>query len=423
MRRILLDAGGYALRFLRQNRNFFKFLDEFKELHAGSESDFSDWRDRRLHEIRSFAQRKTVAYSAVEDWSAFRMDKDFVRRQGRLLTSRSSWDLRRIKSKTSGTTGVGLEFYADSRALSAQAASWWLFRSFFGVTTADLGVVVGGRKVPLSSSGVGRWMHLRSLNQIYISAAHLSDEDMAEYVSVLNERDVRWLHGYPSALLLMAEYILRTGSKIVAPLLMVSTGSESISPAGREFLAKAFGVPVTEFYGMGEAVCSMWRCEKGNLHDLGVGGDLILDSREGFGDFQIVGSGYWNRTMPLLGYQTGDTLANVIRHCSCGRPFPIALEVEGRTDDYVLSSSGRKVGRLAKVFTHVSGCPEAQLAQMGVNRFELRLTKGGRVDARDFAAALSDIVGDRIEVDVVIVDDFKRTSSGKVRSVVREFEL
>ncbi|GAB1458697.1 hypothetical protein MASR2M50_04710 [Thauera sp.] len=113
----------------------------------------------------------------------------------------------------------------------------------------------------------------------------------------------------------------------------------------------------------------------------------------------------------------------MLEYCGCGFPYPLGLEIEGRVDDYILTSKGTKVGRLARIFTHVHGCGEAQLVQTGVKNFVLKVGRGGVVDEPEFRRDLESMLAEEVEFAVVHQDQFVRTKVEKVKSVVREIQF
>lgn len=419
MKRLAMQIGAAVLSSARQGYFFRRQLQEFRSLYEGDLLSFDKWRQGRLEKIELLAE-KAAYYNGAEFQSVRRVDKSAVRSEPELFRVKKGFWPSVVRTQTSGTTGVGLTLYADQAAIATQAASWWLFRSFFGVEPGDRGMVVGGRRIPRGSGCVGDWIFLPGLNQVYVSSFNMSADAIDEYLVAMEHYGVRWIHGYPSALLVIADHILQNKVRLNFDLRLVSTGSETISVAGREALKAAFQCEVSEFYGQVENVCAMWRCPRGTLHDLGVIGDLVLDQREDNESFEIVGTGYWNSVMPLLGYRTGDLLTQRVEYCGCGFPYPLGLEIEGRVDDYILTSKGAKVGRLARIFTHVQGCGEAQLVQTGVKNFVLKLGRGGVVDESEFRRDLESMLAEEVEFAVVHQDQFVRTKGGKVKSVVRE---
>lgn len=421
MNRSLLQIGALGLKYLRHGYGFRRQLGLYQSLYQGSQKEFEHWRRRAYESVNCYARSHVAYYKMMPKEGASRVSKSDVRGATGAFLAQPTWSPFVVRSKTSGTTGVGMTIYTTFHALSAQAAAWWLFRWLFGVEFGEPGLVVGGRRIPRASAMSGEWIFLPGLNQVYASCFSMHDLAIEELLVAAEAHKVTWVHGYPSSLLPIAEYILRTGRRVRACVKLVSTGSESISTNGRALLGSAFQAPVSEFYGQVENVCAMWRCPDGVLHDLGVTGRLELDDRESSGSYEIVGSGYWNKAMPLIGYRTGDIVSDLVDRCSCGFPYPVARVLEGRIDDYVLRRDDTRVGRLARLFTLVSGCDEAQLIQTGYGRFELRIGASGIVDRVAFQEALEGMLNESVELTVRVTGEFERTSGGKVKTVVRTF--
>ena len=58
---------------------------------------------------------------------------------------------------------------------------------------------------------------------------------------------------------------------------------------------------------------------------------------------EIVATGLLNDAMPLIRYRVGDYAAWAVNEkCPCGNSNPVIKNLEGRLDDYLLTSDGRK---------------------------------------------------------------------------------
>ena len=81
---------------------------------------------------------------------------------------------------------------------------------------------------------------------------------------------------------------------------------------------------------------------------------------------EVVATSFYNYTMPLLRYATGDYIDGEINDtgdCKCGSSWPYALGIKGRSDDYVILKDGRQIGRLDVVFKEIDNLIECQLEQ------------------------------------------------------------
>jgi phenylacetate-CoA ligase len=78
--------------------------------------------------------------------------------------------------------------------------------------------------------------------------------------------------------------------------------------------------------------------------------------------------------MPLIRYCVGDRGALVTAKgpCICGRTLPILASVEGRSDDVLYTSDGRRIGRLDPAFKTDLSLREAQIIQEALGRVRVR---------------------------------------------------
>lgn len=420
--RYLTPLADWYVAKSKYGRLFRQFYEDFQGVINYSPEELRAWRDERL--ARAMFCAHTASYYRSEGFGGF-ITKDIYRagRSSFLAKGRGCGCVRpwRRTVRTSGTTGVGLIVDTDSKHISALAASWWVFRSQFGVQLGDRGLVFGGRRFGGGDRiGGAPYLDLKHTNQILASAYHISYDTLPGYVDLIRRSGASWVHGYPSSLLQIAAYVVQNGISLDLGFKLISTGSESVSPGQRRLLQEAFNAPVSEFYGQVEGVCSLWRCDHGRLHDQGILGEIELLPAEGEAYAEIVGSAYWNLTAPLIRYRTSDLVTVNKGFCPCGRQNPLGDELDGRTDDYVLTRDGRKVGRLARFFSLIHGVSCAQLVQTGVGVFELRVLRGETVRTYgDLEVELAHILDEEASVIVVEVDALERTQSGKARAVLR----
>jgi phenylacetate-CoA ligase len=109
------------------------------------------------------------------------------------------------------------------------------------------------------------------------------------------------------------------------------------------------------------------------------------------------------------------------RSVPCGNQQPIISNLEGRTDDYLITKDGRKIGRLSTAMKRSPTIHSAQLVQDSPGHAFL-LVKPGSGYQSLHAAAVRDDVLERIgefALDIVEVAEIPRTPEGKTVLVVR----
>src|SRR5690606_31414959 len=110
----------------------------------------------------------------------------------------------------------------------------------------------------------------------------------------------------------------------------------------------------------------------------------FLRSKEG-DPWRIVGTNFSNLATPLLRYEVGDHVEFSDATCSCGRSGRIVASLDGRQDDYVVTRSGARVGRLAHLFDALINAREAQIRQFHPGEIVVSVVKASAYGSRDEA--------------------------------------
>jgi phenylacetate-CoA ligase len=141
---------------------------------------------------------------------------------------------------------------------------------------------------------------------------------------------------YPSAAVLLAGE--RLAGRLKCRPREVWTGGETLTPAMREFVQRAFGCRVVNSYGASEFLSLGCECAHGRLH---LNSDwAILESVDERGrpvpdgeiGFSTLLTNLANHVQPLIRYDIGDRITLHTQLCTCGSMLPV-VEVEGRSDD------------------------------------------------------------------------------------------
>jgi phenylacetate-CoA ligase len=126
--------------------------------------------------------------------------------------------------------------------------------------------------------------------------------------------------------------------------------------------------------------------------------------------------------MPLVRYRLGDYAAwSEDRACPCGNRHPVIERLEGRLDDYLVTSDGRKIGRLSTALKGSPSIHSAQIVQDAPGHAYLLVRPGTGYRRHDADAVGQDIrekIGSFI-LEVVEVREIPKTARGKTNLVVR----
>jgi phenylacetate-coenzyme A ligase PaaK-like adenylate-forming protein len=218
---------------------------------------------------------------------------------------------------------------------------------------------------------------------------------MADLVAELERFAPRVLAAYPSTALALAEEAAARRLKL--SLQSVWVGGETLTPAVRGAIERAFDAPVINSYGASECLTLAGECDQQALH---LNADWVIlepvDEHERpvepgtFGATTLL-TNLANRVQPLIRYDLGDRVRLLPQACACGSSLPV-IEIEGRSDDsLVMRSAGGRMVRLpplalVSVLEDV-GVFDFQLLQRGPGRLCLSLAHGGADGARELQRA------------------------------------
>ena len=334
---------------------------------------------------------------------------------------------------TGGTSGRQLRFYVDDDSQSVETAFIHRIWGIVGFSPRDRRATFRGVSFSHLPEGV-YWQENPIYNEFQFSPFHMSERNLGAYVDELIRYRPRFLHGYPSAINTLAEYVLRHDlTETLPPMRAAFLASEGTTPDQRERIEKAFRLRAFSFYGHSERLILGTECEKTSVYhhvpDYGIleivaedGRPCIEDGERG----ELVGTGLLNRSLPFIRYRTGDRGRRRARECECGRAWERFDEVEGRWEQDMLE--GRTGAPISLAALNMHGDLFERVA-----RYQYRQTEPGRVALRVVAApdfspadaeaierAYSDKVGDELDVSVEVVKDIPLTSRGKLRRLVKE---
>lgn len=324
---------------------------------------------------------------------------------------------------TSGTTGTGLIFPMTLAAEQEQWAVWWRYRRRLGIDrTTWYAHFYGKSVVPLHQGKPPFWRINQPGRQIFFSGYHMTDRNLPAYIEELNRRQPPWIQGYPSLLALLASFMLNGKHRLAYLPRVVTIGAESLLPHQKQWIEQAFGAPCRQHYGMTEAVANISECPEGHLHideDFGLV-ELIPNCDT---SAKIIATGYTNLAFPLLRYDTGDIaeLESPGTRCPCGRAGRLVKSIDGRVEDYVVTTDGRRIGRMDHIFKDMVNIRESQVFQETPEAVVFRVVKGDQYTQQDEELLLHEArkrLGDEIRITVDYVTELERSPRGKLRFVI-----
>ena len=324
------------------------------------------------------------------------------------------------QAHSSGTSGAPITSYRTPGSsvfeLSVLERQW----SWFGLGRSPRRVILRGAVSPGQGGPPAKL--LPGARQLLVSSFGLTPETLPAVVDAIRDFRPDAIEGWPSAITVLASLLHDQG--LTMPVRAVITSSEVTTATQADLMRTVFLGPIVDHYGQAERVAMAGSCEAGGYHVFPDYGIVELLPVPGIHDsWEVVGTALHNWGFPLFRYRTGDHVRSADPGpCRCGRAYPVLGHIDGRVSDCFTSADGRPLPMPSIVTTDLINVREAQIAQRGPGRFEVRVVPIAGSDLQAITAQIRANVdhyfGPGQAVSVRVVDAIPRTAQGKVKNSV-----
>lgn len=316
---------------------------------------------------------------------------------------------------TGGSSGSPLNFYVLPSAMGNEWAHMHHIWAKLGYGQHELKLSFGGRDVKNDP------VYYDALRHSFAVNIYRPNHDIADALKkILRYRNIRYLHGYPSALYDFACYCESQEPELTAwlrtKLKGAFLGSEFPTQVYRNKIETVFNIPTLSFYGHTErAVLATERDEPFVYNPFQSYGfaEAVLDPERQ--TMKLMGTTYYNIASPLIRYDTGDEIEAVEK---CGNILTSFRIAGGREGDYVTDVNGKKISLTGLVFgRHHQIFDRAkfiQVSQEEPGQMTFYVTPNGQRFVNKELADLFDLSGIDMVFDFIQLKDPILTPSGKI---------
>ena len=349
---------------------------------------------------------KPEEFESLDQLQAYPMltKQDIIENRDRMVSGAPA---QRLAMTTGGSSGVPVSFFLQKgvsrpKEQAYLEATW----SRVGYRPGDPVAVIRGGVT--SSRADGRFSTFDATrNWLVLSSYHLTPERLPEYVAELNRFRPQHLHAYPSAALML----MQMGVKLDFKLTSLLCGSEKLSVEAQRQLEDHFEAPVMHWYGHSErAVLAAQRSGSSALHFWPAYGFVEFGEPDADGNREIIATSLHNHVMPLMRYRTGDL-------------WSAGGHVIGRDYEFLISRTGRRIS-LTAMNMHddlFDGLLAVQFHQHQPGEIECHLQptpSWSRDREKNISAGLMRKLGDDFKLELRVIDEFEKTTTGKHRWLV-----
>lgn len=333
-----------------------------------------------------------------------------------------------IAYHTSGSTGKALDFFWTKESLRFYWASVWRARYRAGINKGDCHVNFTGKLVvPFLQNKPPYWRYNRAINQYMINQQHITKEKVPAIVDFFNSHDIRFIVGYPSIAFAFAQFVEELGLTIKHVPKCMFPSAEKLYDWQREQIESVFpGMEIWQHYGFSENVAAASMCCNKHYHEDWEMGHLELSKISPVADGlsgEMIATGFKNFAMPFIRYEIGDRAVFSPEICSCGINSQTILDIEGRSEDYIITPEGSHITRLDYLFKEARQTKECQVVQQELGSIIVRVVKRPDYNSqseKQIIEAVHSIISPTIKIEFEYLDEIPRTKAGKFRAVVSE---
>ncbi len=425
---------------------FRKLVAKLRKMQFWPPEDMEDYRRRRLAEVLRAASNTPFYDGMIPDDEAVESDPVSVLKSLPVLDKRTVAErpgdfipmnvdpAGLVKHGTSGTTGLPLRVYWNRESMDMERALIWRHRLAAGCRFGHdwVGMLGGHRIVPIDQTAPPFWRECAPARLSYLSTYHISPDNAIHYHKYLEDRQISFLSGYPSALYALALAFRRSGLKV--SLKGAFFGAEPLHGFQREAVQDVFGCYLWDYYGLTERVVSAseFECRNGLHLNWENSYYEILDA-DGMdvgpgGAGELVGTSLSNTGFTLLRYRTGDMTRLLEGECSCGRISPRVEAIDTKVEDLLVMPDGSllSASNLTYPFKGMSHIRQSQIYQRVPEELVIRIVPDlgfNDEDVQNLRREILEVLPAGVSVNVVCVPSIPVGSSGKFSFAVSDVPL
>jgi phenylacetate-CoA ligase len=327
---------------------------------------------------------------------------------------------KKILFKTSGSTGKRLEFYGEDSMFKKEAA--YISHSFKSHNSSlykEWSVWIRRHSPKDKNDLIVRDYELK---RIYLSAFHLNDETINDYVRIINQSKTKTIVTYPSTAYWLS-CLLEKNNLILDRITSIHGASEKCLPMWSEKIKSVFGFNLKMHYGQVEKVSFAYQSSfSENYHE-----SLTYSFSEYDDNNTIIGTSFMNNVMPFIRYKTNDVV-ELLETPDYSFSSPLIIkEIDGRVDDMIVSESNYKIPSV-NFYTVMSKIKEIKMFQFyqkidKSTKLSIVVREGfNEITLNKLKKEITQRIGN-IPFVVEFVDEIHRDPlTGKIRCVITEIK-
>ncbi len=331
-----------------------------------------------------------------------------------------------ILSGSSGSTGQPLQYYRTKDSLSfgraANIRGWY----WMGFRLGDPYIKIS----TMARSSIYKKAQDFFNNCTFIHSRSLSEYDIIQIISKIQNSKSKFVRGYPASLYIIASYLKKHNNTNIY-LNAINTTSEPLYPYMRQLIEEVFHCPIFDSYGAeGSPIIS--QCEYQSLYhissELSIVEFIRNDASVNTGQAKMLFTDLTNFATPFIRYDVKDYVVLTDKRCSCGRGLPVIESIGGRETDILITPSGKYITFyfFAGYFEHLDFIDLFQFVQDKSDEFILKIVPNENFNEKNqlkIEKDILDVLGPEVKLSIEVLKDIPLTNSGKRRFFIRNPQI
>lgn len=386
-----------------------------------------EYMERRVRILLDYVKEHSPYYKEHPEWEELKdfpvfTKGDFLEHYNEVLTDTSKNQGKLYKLSTSGSTGTPFTVLCDGDKMNRVNMN---FISCMELNGFRMGMKRGEFRAWIKGKNtITKWKSVKN-NLIMIDISNMGDESLEKICRTIEKKRIQVLVSYSSALTALTQYLERTGRDISKwKVEMVFSMGEALPDATYELVKKIFGFSPVRSYGNNENGFIAIQLGEDTEYTIDLYNFypeiLRMDSDEPAKEGElgrIVITDYYNKTFPLVRYDTGDTGKMHIYKDEKGRVCGKFTEIYGRRGSLMYNCQGEplSIHVFMNVLLKFEGVVyQARCVQWGKKEYELLLNADReKLDIDEVLAAYRKYLGEEADIKVTYVDELPIQASGK----------
>lgn len=423
----------------KENSPYLHHLKELEQIQFRSYQQVRTEQWHRLIKLIRYAYENTEFYATrlktlgaepddFKKWEDIQLipplTKEDIRTSKMQMVSQRVNPTKLISGKTSGSTGISLEFFIDEDSQQWKRACTIKYDQWSGWQLGErIGSIWGNPQHRNNWKSLFRNSLLERFT--YLDTLKMDKQSMICFYHELIKTKPTLLFGHAHSLFLFAGFLKKNQLKGIHPRGIIST-CMVLHAFERETIEEVFKCKVTNRYGCEEVSLIACECPNGNMH-LNSDSLIIEYVRDGKhvqpGEpGAIIITDLTNYGMPFIRYKVGDVgIPSPLTSCPCKCTYPIMESLVGRVADYVMTPNGKYISGISlteNFALQFPGIKQMQIIQERLDYLILRIVKGNNFTeqtVRYVGKLAQEHFGHEMRYELEFVDTIQSESSGKYR--------